>query len=248
MTRLEVSLEATAFEFRARVWLSGGLFLVAGLSLWIDPESVASRLLRLAGLQAGSPGWSHGMRALILFGATLVAAAAALRTWANAWLQSGVVRDRSLRTERLLVDGPYRHVRNPLYLGSLMFAVGLSLTTSLLGGLILLGGHLLLFSRIIRREEAAMLAAHGGAYQRYREAVPRLLPAARARLPASGAAPRWGQALRGESWGWGLAGSAFALAVTGSGAVFLASLVLSALSYLLLAPRGAAPQGGPHAV
>jgi hypothetical protein len=57
-------------------------------------------------------------------------------------------------------------------------------------------------SRLIGREEAELLASQGETYRAYLAAVPRLWPALRPRLPASGRAPRWGQAFVGEIFFW----------------------------------------------
>ena len=47
------------------------------------------------------------------------------------------MRDSRVHTERLLADGPYRYVRNPLYLGNIFMAIGIGLTASRTGFLIL---------------------------------------------------------------------------------------------------------------
>lgn len=44
----------------------------------------------------------------------LVGAAAEIRTWATAYLGSEIVFDLNLHTNRLVADGPYRYVGNPL--------------------------------------------------------------------------------------------------------------------------------------
>jgi len=40
------------------------------------------------------------------------------------YLHSSVVNDRQLHPERLVANGPYRWVRNPLYLGNILLAFG----------------------------------------------------------------------------------------------------------------------------
>jgi protein-S-isoprenylcysteine O-methyltransferase Ste14 len=47
---------------------------------------------------------------------------ALVRSWAEAYLHSSVVHDSELHTERLMADGPYRYVRNPLHLGLILLA------------------------------------------------------------------------------------------------------------------------------
>ena len=72
-------------------------------------------------------------RSLLLFGAFLVLLTALIRTWASAYLRTDVVQDPNLRAETVLADGPYRYVRNPLYLGNILLAIGMGLLASRLG-------------------------------------------------------------------------------------------------------------------
>ena len=63
-----------------------------------------------------------------------VTLAGLLRTWAAAYLHSDVVHDLKLHSEKLVADGPYRFMRNPLYLGSLMLTIGIGCSPAGLGG------------------------------------------------------------------------------------------------------------------
>jgi hypothetical protein len=47
------------------------------------------------------------------------------------------MRDSRVHTERVLADGPYRYVRNPLYLGNILMATGIGLMASRIGFLVL---------------------------------------------------------------------------------------------------------------
>jgi len=69
----------------------------------------------------------HVLQAIFAFGAVLTVLAALVRTWAAAYLRSEVIHDSKLHGEGLVADGPYRYVRNPLYLGSVLFAVGFAM-------------------------------------------------------------------------------------------------------------------------
>ena len=57
-------------------------------------------------------------------GAALVFVAALLRTWATAYLRTEIVHDAPQHAEALVADGPYRYVRNPLYLANLPLIAG----------------------------------------------------------------------------------------------------------------------------
>src|SRR2546430_1608841 len=82
--------------------------------------------------------------------------------------------DPKLRTERLVADGPYRHVRNPLYLGTDLLALAMTPLASRLGAVTLAAGIFFFNLRLINREEAGLRAAQGESYARFMEAIPRL--------------------------------------------------------------------------
>jgi hypothetical protein len=142
-------------------------------------------------------------RVIFGFGALLVGAAAAIRTWAAAYLRTDVVHDTKLHTETLVADGPYRYVRNPLYLGTFLLSIGLGLLASRLGFVILAVGAAIRILRLIGREEAELEQERGESFREFCRRVPRLLPSLRRRVPGSGLKPQWGQALRGEAFMWG---------------------------------------------
>jgi hypothetical protein len=135
-------------------------------------------------------------------GALLVFLAALLRTWATAYLRTEVVHDMSQHSEALVADGPYRYVRNPLYLANLPLIAGVGVLASRLGFFFMVFGMWLFVYRLILREEAGLLQTQGDSYRAYLKAVPRMWPALTPRVPAAGGQPRWGQAIAGEIFIW----------------------------------------------
>ena len=78
-------------------------------------------------------------------------------------------------TQKLVVVGPYRYSRNPVYVGYLSMLLGTFLT---LGAVALLGyvaAFLLYLELFIRREEPNLLKRFGEEYRTYMESVPRWL-------------------------------------------------------------------------
>jgi protein-S-isoprenylcysteine O-methyltransferase Ste14 len=79
--------------------------------------------------------------------------------------------------ERLVVGGPYRHVRNPMYVAMLAAIVGQAL---LLGQLRLLLFPAIFWSGVAAyvcwREEPALVGRFGADYEAYRRAVPAWCP------------------------------------------------------------------------
>src|SRR6185437_12094703 len=94
-----------------------------------------------------------GYHAVFGLGALFCVAAAALRTWGTAYLNSEVMVDSRLHTSRLVADGPYRYVRNPLYFGNILLAIGFGLMSSRIGFAILVLGIIFFSYRLILREE-----------------------------------------------------------------------------------------------
>ena len=76
----------------------------------------------------------------------------------------------------LIVDGPYRWVRHPIYTGLILMFLGTALAVGEWRGLLAVGIAAIAFWRKLRREETVMRGAFGDAYVRYAERVPALIP------------------------------------------------------------------------
>jgi protein-S-isoprenylcysteine O-methyltransferase Ste14 len=87
------------------------------------------------------------------------------------------LEERSGRTERLVVKGPYRYVRHPLYLGVLWLLLGWWLLFDF--SFLLLSTVLLLlwFNFVVAPfEEKELRAMFGEEYERYAKGVPKIIP------------------------------------------------------------------------
>jgi protein-S-isoprenylcysteine O-methyltransferase Ste14 len=206
-------MRASNFEFRYRSPLNLAHFAVAYFAYYFDDINIAQAVVWwLAGddeIRART--LSH---LIFAFGAFLVGLAAAIRTWASAYLRSDVVHDRNLHTSALVADGPYRRVRNPLYLGTFLLTVGIGFLMSRLGFAILVIGGVIRIMRLIGREEAQFEAQQGDAFREFCRRVPRLIPALAPRVPAGGLPAHWGQAFWGEAFMWGFFLAMIVFAVT----------------------------------
>jgi Isoprenylcysteine carboxyl methyltransferase (ICMT) family len=131
--------------------------------------------------------------------------AALIRTWGSAYLGRTVVHDHALHGEELRADGPYRHVRNPLYFGNVLMSLSLGLVAPLAGYAFAIIAMLVFSYRLIGREEAALQAEQGDRYRAYVRAVPRLWPSIGARIPASGDSPNWTNGVSAEAFFWSFA-------------------------------------------
>lgn len=186
-------MRATEFEFRQRFWLIGLIYWIGFACYSLDRTNAGVKLLALTrhASNPDSPSGRHELQLIFGAGALLCALAALIRTWGAAYLRSEVVHDLNLRTEALVADGPYRYVRNPLYLGTILLSAGIGLMASGLGWFVIVIGNILFTFRLIGREESALAETQGSGYRDYLVAVPRLWPALGPRLPAGGMKPRW---------------------------------------------------------
>lgn len=224
------SFAATRFEFRHRFWIIACIFFLGFEFYWIDHEATGvwlAELFRGRSLDLTQADDRHMLQGIYWVAALVVAGAALLRTWAAAYLPSRIVHSTRLHQENVVADGPYRHLRNPLYLGAILLAAGIGLAASRSGFCFILGGAIVFYYRLILREEPEMAATQGESYRRFAAAVPRLIPSLTPRLPPSGVPPEWGQAWRGELFMWLFAASAAAFAATLSERVFMAATFFS---------------------
>src|SRR5262250_2812371 len=97
--------------FDGQQYSSGGLAARrARFTLLLQGDSVSA-------MKATDWEFKHRARVFgLILGAALLGVAAMLRTWASAYLHAEVVYASEVKTEALVADGPYRRVRNPLYL------------------------------------------------------------------------------------------------------------------------------------
>ena len=177
------------------------------------------------------------LRLIFASGAILIFLSALLRTWATAYLRTEVVHDVSQHSESLVADGPYRYVRNRLYLANLQMMAGLGTMASRLGWLFMVVSMWVFVYRLIFREESGLKQTQGDSYRAYLTAVPRFWPSLTPRVPSGGGQPRWGQAIAGEMifWLFGVAVLCFAITldIKVTGIVFAASF---AFYFLVVVP------------
>ncbi len=125
--------------------------------VWLPPALVVVALVLCK--PAGGRHW---------WGASLVLLGEGIRTWAAGHL---------LKDEALTVGGPYAHVRNPLYLGSLISTIGfLAILGDFRLAVIFLAIALAIYLPIVRQEENYLRRMHGEAFHTYSQEVPALIP------------------------------------------------------------------------
>lgn len=115
--------------------------------------------------------------ALRLVGLLLTAAGVALAGWFFTTMRrAGTPVDPREAPTALVKEGPFRHTRNPGYVGLTLTYVGLSLLSGGRFALLLLPGVLVTVDRgVIRREERYLEERFGSDYRAYRRRVRRWL-------------------------------------------------------------------------
>jgi protein-S-isoprenylcysteine O-methyltransferase Ste14/tripartite-type tricarboxylate transporter receptor subunit TctC len=78
--------------------------------------------------------------------------------------------------DRILDHGPYKLTRNPMYLGHIIFLIGLAITLRSWFALIILAARAIWFHRRVLHDEARLHAAFGAEYDAYRARVKRWVP------------------------------------------------------------------------
>ena len=202
-----MSFAASEWEFRARFWFIFGIFALGFQAYWLDHVNVCAWIgvLLYRGQENADARIDHLIRVLFAAGTAVAGLAALVRTWAGAYLHSSIIHDAGLHSEQLVADGPYRRVRNPLYLGNMLLAIGVGVLASRSGFVAIVAGMAIIVYRLILREEITLLASQGEGYRRYCAAVPRLWPALAPRVRASGAKADWVDGFTGELFMWSAA-------------------------------------------
>lgn len=206
-------MKASALEFRLRFWIFLVIYLLGFTAPWdhwlhLDgsgPNAHVWGILAALLAKTGAIGILAAFNLLLILAILAALAGAWLRTWGGAYLGRGVVHDNNMHAEQVMAAGPFRYVRNPLYLGTCcnMLAVCLLMPPS--GAVFVLVAVVLFQLRLILGEEQFLASKQGEAYQDYCRAVPRLIPSLRPRVSATDVRPHWAQAALAEIFMWGMA-------------------------------------------
>jgi protein-S-isoprenylcysteine O-methyltransferase Ste14 len=134
-------------------------------------------------------------------GLALVLAGEGLRFWGVAYAGCTTRITASVAGHRLVTDGPFAHVRNPLYCGNFVLSLGLLVAAwAWMPWLALV--FILLFALqygfIVNLEEQFLEEKFGEAYRAYRAAVPAWAPRPTPYPGRESLAPDWKRALRSE--------------------------------------------------
>jgi protein-S-isoprenylcysteine O-methyltransferase Ste14 len=199
-------VKATQFEFRFRVVIGFLLYVLGFWAPWArylgGSGRVSTTWLELSGALASAHWLSLNTATILVTVIALVCAlkGTGLRVWGTANLGTAIVHDKSMHGTEVVAAGAYRHVRNPLYMGTFIFSIAISILMPPTGAFFFLVAQAFFYYRLILCEEAYLTAQQGEAYLAYKQKVPRLWRSFRARVPASPAKPQWLTSVLAESY------------------------------------------------
>ena len=197
-------MRATRWEYRLRYLLHALIFVIGFWPFWESWLGLSSKrtwlLLSLTFAREGWLGLQQTTVLLLLLAIVFTALGAWFRLWGAAYVGAGVVTSPDMQGGTLLSDGPFRRTRNPLYLGTLLHTIGISLLMPPAGGIFTVAAIWILQVRLALAEEPFLEHRFGQAYRDYLSRVPQFLPSPKPLVPAAGARPHWLQAVLGESY------------------------------------------------
>jgi protein-S-isoprenylcysteine O-methyltransferase Ste14 len=175
MTALHAARERSPWWYRARSGVFAaiyfaGFFLGAAVSVALHGRYVAA--YRELGTYLGP----NGPAALLAAAAACAAVCYLLRVWGSSYLRAGIVWNADARSDTLLIAGPFRYLRNPLYFGNFFLALGVGLMAPTLGCLLIILGNVLFVIALARHEEVILERAYGERFRNYAAQVPSLIP------------------------------------------------------------------------
>jgi len=101
-------------------------------------------------------------------GICFIALGLSLRVWANGYV---------IKTNKLTTSGPYAFLRHPLYLGTMLLALGFSIMlNTYYAGAIFIIVMAMVYYRTIKNEERALIERYKDAYLDYKRNVPVIIP------------------------------------------------------------------------
>ena len=205
-------MKATPFEFRFRLVIITVIYVVGFWAPWLyfgaSAEATPTRLWSWLAIEVARLGILPVQTAYLsitILAVALAVLGAGVRVWGTAYLGRTVVFDKAMHAGEVVAAGPYRYMRNPLYLGSMLTALAVSILMPASGALFFIVALSIFVARLARGEEGFLQAKIGDAYVEYCRRVPRWLPSLSPRLPASSERPAWLSAVVTEVFPLGVA-------------------------------------------
>ena len=125
-------MKASAIEFRLRMWIQIVIVFLGFWAPWLGTFDLGRRIATLEWLaleisRLGLVSFTVATPIVIVLGALAAAIGAVLRVWGAAYLGYNVVHHGQMQGGAVMAAGPFRYLRNPLYLGGWFMMLAISL-------------------------------------------------------------------------------------------------------------------------
>ncbi len=173
-------MKATALVFRMRSLVFLLLYVLGFLAPWerLFGSGRGTAWLNLSAMltRSGAMSLASATVAITVAALSSITLGAVLRVWGTAHLGYTTMQAAALKSNRIVDGGPYGHLRNPLYLGAWLLALGISILMPAAGAAFFLLAITVFIGFLIFAEERCLSATLGIDYGEYRRRVPRLAP------------------------------------------------------------------------
>jgi protein-S-isoprenylcysteine O-methyltransferase Ste14 len=198
-----MQMSASSILFRLRMWIQIVIVIVGFWAPWIGMFDLGRRISTLEWLalemsRAGIVRFTYATPIVIVAGAFVAALGAVFRVWGAAYLGYFTVHHAEMQAGAVMAAGPYRYVRNPLYIGGWFMMLAITFLMPPTGALFVMVLVTIFYMWTILNEEAFLSVQLGEPYREYLRAVPRIVPRLRTTLPSAAAQPNWPVALLTE--------------------------------------------------
>lgn len=171
----ETTAASTPWEFKLRAVFIGLAFGL-GFFFGYPIQAVLFHDVNPTFVMLGRYFGDAGIYAALWVAAGITILAWLIRLWGSSYHSPGVVMSGDVVTNTFFAAGPYRYVRNPLYLGNVLLALGIGSVGPPVATVLVVALNTWFAYRLIFIEERFLRSANGAAYESYCAAVPRLLP------------------------------------------------------------------------
>lgn len=196
-------MRASAIEFRLRMAINAVIIILGFWAPWIEYWGIGRRVstvewLALELSRSGLASFAVATAVLVTIAVLMAAVSAVFRVWGTAYPGPSTVNSVQMVAGRVMADGPYRFVRNPLYIGMWCMAAAMAFLMPVTGALFAIVLITVFMVRLTLVEEAFLKGELGEPYEAYRRVVPRFLVRLRGVPPAAGTKPHWVRAIFAE--------------------------------------------------
>lgn len=186
---------ASAIEFRLRLVINTIIIVLGFWAPWVE-WGVGRRISLLEWLalelsRTGAMSFSVATYALIVVALLFALLCVLFRVWGTAYLGPSTVNNVSMIAGSVMADGPYRFVRNPLYLGLWFMVAAMAFLMPATGALFAMVLMSVFIVRLTLGEESFLKAQLGEPYLAYLGTVPRFFPRLRGAPAQAGVEPHW---------------------------------------------------------